>query len=167
MDKHFKPTFSCLFTQLGVLVNTRNLALSMPYNNNQDLVKNMLNTWNSSRKRLTLHEVASLLGLLSILTLTTHWIKCYCITLQHSTSLTLKFKSNAVFASGKCKHLTYLLRSKSISMKNFCSSKYHKTVWNLKDEFHSGRDQRPLHHDNITHGLLMGDPNHTCNTRRL
>ena len=73
MDKHFKTKCSYLQTQLGVLISTRNLALSMPENKHQDLVKIILTTWNSSRKKLTLHEVASFLGLASNMSLTKEW----------------------------------------------------------------------------------------------
>ena len=44
IDKHFKPTYLYLCAQLGVLVNTRNLVLSIPCSKRQALVKILLTT---------------------------------------------------------------------------------------------------------------------------
>ena len=70
MDKQFKTECSYLRTQLGVLVNARNLVLSMLDSKRQDLVKILITTWNSLRKRFTMHELASFLGLAPSIALT-------------------------------------------------------------------------------------------------
>ena len=70
--------------------------------------------------------------LASSLDLTTHWVKCTRIALQHATSLALKFDSNTIFSSGKHKSLTEMLKSKIVSVKNFYVSKVHKIMWNSK-----------------------------------
>ena len=119
MGKHFKTMCSSLRTQLGVCIKTRNLTLSIPDTKRNALVTILLTTWNSSRKRSTIHEVASLLGLASNLALTTQWAKHTCVVLQHDVPIALKFNSNFLFASGKHKHLTDLLRSKQINIKKF------------------------------------------------
>ena len=115
MDKCFKTTCSCIHTQLGSCTNTRNLNLNILDIKRQDLVKILLTTWNNSRKRFTLREVASLLGLVSNLALTTQWVKHTHIALQNSLSIALKFHSNTVFACVKHKYLTYLIRSKTLT----------------------------------------------------
>ena len=50
-------------------------------------------------------------------------------------TLALKFNSNTVFARGKDKHLTDLLKSKNFSIKNFYLSKSHKIAWKSKEKF--------------------------------
>ena len=79
----------------------------------------LLATWNSQRKRFTLREIASLLGLVSNLVLAKQWITFTCIALKHAVSLALKLNSNAVIASRKYKHQTDLLASDNVSVKNF------------------------------------------------
>ena len=74
MDKCFKK-ISCLSTQLGVLINARNLMLSMTDNKRQELVATLLIAWRISRKMIVLREVASLLGIVSNLFLATQWVK--------------------------------------------------------------------------------------------
>ena len=56
--------------------------------------------------------------------------------------LALKFNSNTAFSRGKFKHLTELLTSKNINIKNFCLSKAHKTVWNSKEKFNITKSMR-------------------------
>ena len=135
MQNHLKNTFSYIHTQLGALINNRNLILSTLDKKWEGVVRILLTTWNSSRKRLTLREIASLLRLVSNLALTTQWRKFTFIALQHTVSLALKFNSNKVITNGKHKYLTDLLASKSINTKNFFLSRSHKTVWNSKEKF--------------------------------
>ena len=126
MNKNFKTICSYLRTHLGVLVNNRTLMLSMPHNKCQELVKILLTTWKISHTIFALREASFLLGLVSNLKITTQCFKCAYIVLHHAASIALKLKSNAVFESGKCKHLIDILRHKNIDMKNFCLSKSKK-----------------------------------------
>ena len=135
MKKYFKTIRSCARAQLGVLINARSITLSIPENKYKDLISIMLTTLNSLHKMFALHDVDSLLGLASSLTLTTHWIKHTCIVLQHAVSLVLKLNSNTVLASGKNEHLTELLASKNASIKTFYLLKAYKIVWNSKYKF--------------------------------
>ena len=70
------------------------------------------------------------------------WVKHTRISLQNSMSLALKFNSNTTFSSDTFKHLTDLLTSKSINVKNFCLSKAHKTLWNSKEKFNATKPIR-------------------------
>ena len=90
-DKNVKNMFSCLCTQLGTRINTRDLALRIPDTKRADLETILLTNWNSSRKRFTLREVASLLELVCNLALTTQWVKSTCIVMQHAVSIALNF----------------------------------------------------------------------------
>ena len=81
MVKYFKLMCSYVHAQLGVLVNARNLALSTSDNERKCLVSILLTTWNSSRKRFTLREIASLLGLTTSLALATQWVN---VLMPHS-----------------------------------------------------------------------------------
>ena len=135
MDKYFKTTWFYLHSQIGLFINSRNLTLRTQDIKCQYLVKILLNTWNVSCKRFTLHEVASIFGIASNLALTTQWVKQTHISLQHIVFISLKFNSKDAFASGKHKNITCLLRSKKISIKIFFLSESHKTVWNSKEKF--------------------------------
>ena len=79
IENQFKITCSYLHTHLGVFANVRHLTLSTLDNKHQCLVKILLTTWNGSRKRFALDEVALLLWLASILALTTQWVNHTCI----------------------------------------------------------------------------------------
>ena len=71
MVKCLKTTLSCLRTQLRACMNTIDLALSIADSKREDLVTITLTTWKISQKIFTLREVASLLGIVSNLSLTT------------------------------------------------------------------------------------------------
>ena len=81
MEKHYKKMCSYTHKKLGILINTRRITFRIPDNKHKDLIKIMLTTWNSSRKRLKLREVASLLRLVENLTLETQRVKRACIAL--------------------------------------------------------------------------------------
>ena len=83
-DKCFKTTCSCLLTQLGICINKKDLNLSIPDTKREHFLTILSTSWNSSRKRFTLREVASLLALTSNLALTTQWVEYTCITLQQA-----------------------------------------------------------------------------------
>ena len=84
----------------------------MPDDKRKNLVTILLTTCHSSRKMLMMRKVASLLGLVANLALTTQWVKFTHTALQRDVTIALKLSSNAVFASGKFNHLTYLITSK-------------------------------------------------------
>ena len=75
IGKFFKTIYSCVHTQLGMLINARNFTLSMLDNKSKDLVNTLLTTWNSPRKSFTLCETSLLLGLVLNIDLTTQWVK--------------------------------------------------------------------------------------------
>ena len=132
MDKHFKTTCSYLRTHVTACIETRDFTLIIADTKHKDLVTIILTTWNISRKSATLYEVASLLGLVSNLALTTQWVKHTHthISLKDAVSIALKFNSNVVFSSGKHKHLTDLFWYMHTNIKKCLLSKAHKTVWN-------------------------------------
>ena len=142
MENCFKPMHSCTCAQLVIIINTRHLTINILDNKRKDLVKILLTTWSSSRKSITLRDIASILGLVSNLNLTKQWVKCTCIFPHHAVSLVLKFNLKISFASGKFKHLTDLLTSNNINIKNFCLLKAHKTVWNSKEKFNVTKSMR-------------------------
>ena len=74
-NKCFKKTCSCAHTKLGEC-STRYLTLIVPDAKWIYLVI-LLTTWSSSRKRFTLLQVTSFLGLASNLILTTQWEKIH------------------------------------------------------------------------------------------
>ena len=82
-----------------------------------------------------MREVASLLGLVSNLALTTSWARYTYIALQHATFLAIKFNTHTVFSSDKFHRLTELLRSTIITARNFYLAKAHKTVWDERKPF--------------------------------
>ena len=129
--KTFAPTPE---KKLGVLIRTRDLTLSNPDEKCNNLVAILLTKWHSSRKRFTMREVASLLGLVANLYLTTQWSKHTFTDLHHTKLLLVKFNLNTVIASGKFKHLTNLPGCKNINIKNFYLSKFCKTVCNSKEK---------------------------------
>ena len=47
VDKHYKALCSCVCKQLGVLISTRNLKISVLEGKRKDLIKIMLTVWNS------------------------------------------------------------------------------------------------------------------------
>ena len=84
----------------------------------KDLVIILLTTWKISRKRFMLRKVASLLGLVPNISLTTQWVKCACVARQRAIHIALKFNSN-IFSNGKHKHLTDILQSTHTNIRNF------------------------------------------------
>ena len=66
---------------------------------------------------------------------TMHLQKRSMTMLTTATSTSINFNSYTVFANGKHKHLTCLIKSKRISIKIFCWSKAHKIMWTSKEKF--------------------------------
>ena len=65
MDKCYDSICSYLHTQLGILINTRSLTLSVPDDKMGNLIKIIITTWHNARKSFTLREIACLLGLVA------------------------------------------------------------------------------------------------------
>ena len=128
MHKHYDIIYSHLHTQLGILVNTRSLALSISDDKMETLIKIILTTWHNARKSFTLREIASLLGLVAHLVMATLHAKHTHLTLQHAVFLAIKFNSNTVLSNRKSRQLTDLLTSKNISIKYFYLAKAHNTL---------------------------------------
>ena len=81
MTKYNERECSYVHKQLGILVNTRELTIGIPDDKRNTLEQALRNTWHPWRKRFTLREVASLIGLVSNLALTTSLVKCTFIAL--------------------------------------------------------------------------------------
>ena len=132
MGKHCKMLCSCARAQLGILVKTKSLTLIMPKEKCRGLNKILLTAWCILRKRLSTHKVESLLGLVPNFYLTMQWSKKTCVALQHDVLLTLKLNSNIVLASGKLKHLTCVLASKTSASRTSASLKPTRPCATLK-----------------------------------
>ena len=158
--KYYK--YLCFYsrTQLGVLIETRNLTLNILEYERKSLATTMLTTHHSSRKRLMLCKVAYLLGLVVKLYLTLQSVKRSCTALTHVVLLTLKFNSSALFSSGKFKHLTDLLEPKTLTLRTYASPKptrpcgTPKIILTLK--IYEGWGRPPIQNGLVTNGLPLG-----------
>ena len=135
ITKYTDSDCSHVHEQLSILINTRQLTTSIPVNKCTVLKHILHYTWYNKCKSFTLGEIASLLGLVSNLALTTSQAKYTCITLYYTTFLIIKFKIHAVFSSDKFYNLAELLWSTNITTCNFYLNKAYKTVWDERKPF--------------------------------
>ena len=142
MGKWCQIMCSCIFKKIGILTNTRILVLRILDDKPKDLVNIVHASWNSSRKIFTPLEVASLIRLIVNLVLTTQWVNCTCVTPHDDILLAVKFNSITVLCSRRFKHLTDILTSKNMTIKNFYLSKSCKTVWNFSEKLNNTKTMR-------------------------
>ena len=71
MDKHYDSVCSYLCVQLGILINTSSLTLSITDDKRENIIKIILTAWHNALNSFTLREIASLLGLVAHLEMST------------------------------------------------------------------------------------------------
>ena len=142
MDEYYESRYSYSRKQLGYLISTRQLTISITRDKRKEIIDILLTEWHSKRKSFTLREAAALLGLISFLTTYTSWGKYLYITLQHSIYKALNFNTRFVFESTKLQNFTKFINSENHTISKFFKSKTIKQVWNSKTKFFVNRTLR-------------------------
>ena len=132
LDKYFEGLYSYSRKQLGRLINTRKLTVSIPDEKRQAVLTTLKSTWHKKRKSFTIREIAELLGTLGDITQTTPFGKYLYIALQHSTYKALKLNTQFVFNSPKFAKFMKFVTSKDSKIARFFQSKLCKETWNVK-----------------------------------
>ena len=111
-EKFLKSACSYRRTQLGFLVTTRDMTVSLPPDKRRELRSELLQ-WHGHRKKATLRQFAVLMGKMVHLSTICHWGRYLVSELQHSITIALKINKKHVALSSAYVKLLALIQEES------------------------------------------------------
>ena len=136
MEKYYKIICSYIQVQLGVVVNTRTMTVSMTEEKKANLIRE-LDAWHSSRKSFFIREAGTLLGQLNNAAEVSYWARLLFANIRNSIIVSLRKNRTAVYKNKRFSE--YIKDSQntddndiSILRKEFALSKIAKEIWNSK-----------------------------------
>ena len=136
MEKYYKIICSYIQVQLGVVVNTRTMTVSMTNEKTKNLI-NELEAWHSARKSFVIREAGTLLGQLNNAAEVSYWARFLFSNIRNSIIVSLRKNRTAVHNNKRFSE--YIKDSQNsdqddvcILRKKFALSKIAKEIWNSK-----------------------------------
>ena len=136
MEKYYKIICSYIQVQLGVVVNTRKMTVSMTEEKKTNLVKE-LESWHSARRSFVIREAGTLLGQLNNAAEVSYWARLLFANIRNSIITALRKNRTTVYRNKRFS--TYIKDSQSLEhddmsilRKKFALSKIAKEIWNSK-----------------------------------
>eukprot|EP00978_Attheya_sp_CCMP212_P037556 scaffold178364_cov47-Attheya_sp.AAC.1 len=137
LDKYFKTMCSFEREQLGLLVNTRDMIVSLPQSKIEKLIT-ILSNWHSGRKSYTLREIAKLTGGLLHAAQIVPWAKYLFIAIQDSVRASLRMNTKLQNANKKIVKYKKIIADEHLgpafkTRADFYRGKLAQELWNNKN----------------------------------
>jgi hypothetical protein len=134
LDKYFKTMCSYKREQLGLLVNTRAMIVSLPPSKIDKLIK-ILTNWHSGRKSYTLRDIAELTGGLLHAAQIAPWAKYLFIAIQDSVRASLRMNTKLNNANKKIVQYRKFIAEENLgpafkTRAEFYRGKLTQEIWN-------------------------------------
>ena len=134
LDKYFKTMCSWEREQLGLLVNTREMIVSLPPAKIKKLIK-LLSHWHSGRRTYTLRDIAELTGGLLHAAQIAPWAKYLFIAIQDSVRASLRLNTKLQNANKKLVKFRKFIADEHLgpafkTRADFYRGKLAQEVWN-------------------------------------
>ena len=134
MDKYYEIICSYVQVQLGVLINTRKMTVSMTPEKKNNLIKE-LKAWHSARRSFVIREAGTLLGQLNNAAEVCPWARLLFANIRNSLIISLRKNRTRVYNNKKFADFIKDSESQnlddfSILRKKFALSKIAKAIWN-------------------------------------
>ena len=138
LEKIIKALCSYKKTQLGKVINTRTMTVSMT----EERIIHMtaeLDHWHSRRKSFTIRQGAQLLGLLEHAATYVVWAKFLFYGLRHSMLIAIRLNTKKIHNDLQFKDIVLdahntALTPHTLLKKQFASSKLARTIWDSKEK---------------------------------
>ena len=137
-EKFIKSACSYKRVQLGILVDTRSMTVSLP-DDKRNLICNEIKRWHRGRKSATLRELAILMGRIVNLATICHWGRYLVTELQHSITVALRVNKKHVSLTSEFAQLMEKIQElstgngeASLNKIYFYSSQISKRIWSCK-----------------------------------
>jgi hypothetical protein len=136
LDKYFKTKCSFEREQLGLLVNTRQMRVSLPASKLKKLIE-IAKHWHSHRRSYTLRDIAELMGVLLHAGQVAPWAKFLFISIQDSVRASLRKNSKLQASNLKFKKIKKIIADEHLGpafkqKADFYKGKLSQDLWNTK-----------------------------------